>query len=285
MEPRTSPGLRAALVGVTVLALLAIVALASRGHLGGGGGGAGPSQGLVNYAFSIFLVAYFLAAPFAFYALLIQQKRERDLCKSRGRGGRWVINIAVFLAFLLLALGIDRLRHAHGRPPKPALAGGSPTSKLKKQKQVADRTPRFQWTVVFVAAALGAGGAAAFVLVRRRRRGDEAPPGVAAELSQALDDAIDDVRAETDPRRAVIKAYARMETVLAAHGLPREPAEAPYEFLGRTLEQLRASGASVHRLTDLFERAKFSLHEIDGGMREEAIAALTAVRDELREET
>ena len=281
MEPRTSPGLRAALVGVTVLALLAIVALASRGHLGGGGGGAGPSQGLVNYAFSIFLVAYFLAAPFAFYALLIQQKRERDLRKSRGRGGRWVINIAVFLAFLLLALGIDRLRHAHGRPPKPALAGGNPTSKLQKQKRAADRSPRFQWTVVFVAAALGAGGAAAFVLVRRRRR-DEAPPGVAAELSQALDDAIDDVRAETDPRRAVIKAYARMETVLAAHGLPREPAEAPYEFLGRTLEQLRASGASVHRLTDLFERAKFSLHAIDETMRSDALEALAAVRDELR---
>jgi hypothetical protein len=37
----------------------------------------------------------------------------------------------------------------------------------------------------------------------------------------------------------------------------------------------------VHRLTDLFERAKFSRHTIDQAMREEAVAALRAVRSDL----
>jgi hypothetical protein len=35
----------------------------------------------------------------------------------------------------------------------------------------------------------------------------------------------------------------------------------------------------------LFERAKFSPHAIDAQMKEEAIAALESLRDELREST
>jgi hypothetical protein len=39
----------------------------------------------------------------------------------------------------------------------------------------------------------------------------------------------------------------------------------------------------VHRLTGLFERAKFSRHAIDQADRDEAIAALRAVRREVAE--
>jgi hypothetical protein len=38
----------------------------------------------------------------------------------------------------------------------------------------------------------------------------------------------------------------------------------------------------VRDLTDLFERAKFSTHEIDEPMKERAIAALISVRDDLQ---
>jgi hypothetical protein len=38
----------------------------------------------------------------------------------------------------------------------------------------------------------------------------------------------------------------------------------------------------VHRLTDLFEWARFSHHEPEPWMRDEAVEALIAVRDELR---
>jgi hypothetical protein len=38
----------------------------------------------------------------------------------------------------------------------------------------------------------------------------------------------------------------------------------------------------VERLTELFERAKFSPHAIDAAMKEEAIDALESLRDELR---
>src|SRR5207248_4831549 len=136
--------------------------------------------------------------------------------------------------------------------------------------------------VVFslAAAALAAG---AFFYVRARRRRGPNAARTAVALSNALDESLDDLRREGDARRAVIAAYARMERALAACGLPRRAAEAPLEYLGRVLRDLlRASAVSVARLTDLFEHAKFSQHEVGREMKEEAIAALVAVRDELR---
>ena len=65
-------------------------------------------------------------------------------------------------------------------------------------------------------------------------------------------------------------------------GLPRRPSEAPFEYLERALRELDTSAEGVRRLTDLFEWAKFSHHEPRPEMRDEAIDALVAVRDELR---
>ncbi len=87
-----------------------------------------------------------------------------------------------------------------------------------------------------------------------------------------LDDTLEDLEREPDPRRAMIGAWARMERGLAAAGLPRHPAEAPFEYAGRVLEAALAPTCedtpaefpgplrphSVHRLTGLFERAQVS---------------------------
>ena len=76
-------------------------------------------------------------------------------------------------------------------------------------------------------------------------------------------------------------AYARMEQALGRAGLPRNAAEAPFEYVERALQSLDTSAESARRLTALFERAKFSHHEPEPEMRDEAIDALLAVRDEL----
>ena len=76
-------------------------------------------------------------------------------------------------------------------------------------------------------------------------------------------------------------AYARMEQALGRAGLPRHPAEAPFEYVERALLSLDTSTDSARMLTALFERAKFSHHEPGPEMRDEAIDALLAVRDEL----
>ena len=62
--------------------------------------------------------------------------------------------------------------------------------------------------------------------------------------------------------------------------MPRA-AEAPYEYLERVLTDLHIRPAAVADLTELFERAKFSVHRIDAGMKTRAIDALVAVREDL----
>ena len=79
----------------------------------------------------------------------------------------------------------------------------------------------------------------------------------------------------------MIRAYARMERALGSYGLARRPSETPLEYLARALTSLRVGRRSVERLSALFERAKFSQHEIDPSMKGDALAALGALRDEL----
>jgi hypothetical protein len=281
--PALTPAARVALVGVGVAALLAVVGLASRGNLAGGGAGHGPPASLLDYGFSIFLVAYVLAIPFALWAFAIRQRNKR-LGKG-GKGLGLLSNIVVFVALVAVALAIGAIRQARGDQQRLRLPEPPPAAQGGRHRPAAEAPPpQFQWSVAVVTAALGSVALAAFLVARQRRGPLRRGAGLSEQLAFALDDAIDDVQAEPDPRRAVIKAYARTEQILAAHGLPRAPSEAPFEYLARTLETLAASAASVERLTGLFERAKFSLHEIGPELRDEAIGALTAVRDELRQQ-
>jgi hypothetical protein len=100
-------------------------------------------------------------------------------------------------------------------------------------------------------------------------------------LDRAVAAGVSALASESDPRQAVIKAYAGMERALAEDGLPRRPSETPLEYLRRALERLSASTAATTRLTSLFEQAKFSSHMIDEPMRRDALAALGDLRAEL----
>jgi hypothetical protein len=145
------------------------------------------------------------------------------------------------------------------------------------------QTPVFHWTVALgTIALLIAAFAVLIVRERRRRKGNAREWALAVELAGVLDDTLDDLRAEPDPRRAIIAAYARMERALAAHGLPRRTSEAPLEYLARVLTDLQASEQAIRGLTDLFALAKFSDHPIGPTMKERAIQALESLRDDLR---
>ena len=112
----------------------------------------------------------------------------------------------------------------------------------------------FQWVPVLVILGLAAIAAAAFTVADRMRRqplplDDAAAAEDAAEL---LDDSFDDLRAEPDPRRAVIAAYARLERALGSVGLPRRRAETAEEFVTRIMDRLEVARAPVKRLTEHF---------------------------------
>ena len=81
----------------------------------------------------------------------------------------------------------------------------------------------------------------------------------------------------------MIAAYARMEGVLTRNGLRRRTSETSVEYLERILLGLTARGDAVTRLTALFVEAKFSRHEIDATMKQDAISALREIRDDLQD--
>ncbi|MBN1461219.1 MAG: DUF4129 domain-containing protein [Armatimonadetes bacterium] len=140
------------------------------------------------------------------------------------------------------------------------------------------------WLLIGVAIAVA--GGAALLLARRRHvdvpeRALRRPSGREG-MRVAVEESLEEIAREADPRRAVIRAYVRMERMLAGHGLGRFPYEAPMEYLERALPAIHLSRASAERLTSLFVRARFSHHVVDLGLKEEAIVALTLVRDELQ---
>ena len=97
----------------------------------------------------------------------------------------------------------------------------------------------------------------------------------------AVAESIDEIGRDSNARRAVVRAYARMERALDDAGLPRRPHEAPFEFVERALQRLHVSAAAAGRLAGLFELAHFSRHDIDDAMKRDAVRALRLVQQEL----
>jgi hypothetical protein len=278
--PRTAG--RIAAVAVGFLLLLAVVAVASgargRGSIEAAPRGVPPA--LFDYLFTLGVVL----AGVAVAAMLLLRPRFTPPERDPTGFFRLVLAMAFFAAFgyVALRLGLDAERRAVLEELLERREGqGEPTG-------VADREGgqqvRFRWEVVVLGAVAVA--AIAVVAARRqlaRRRPSGSRRAAAERLAELLEVTVEDLRRERDARRAVIAAYARMEQALALHGTPRRPSEAPLEYLGRALRELDVPAEAALDLTALFERAKFSLHPIDAGMKDEAISALVTVRDELRE--
>jgi hypothetical protein len=272
----TNRGRRVVLPALAAVVLLGLVAVgALRGPLGSGRGRPHYPADLVDSLLLLLFLAMLAAGVLAVMSLWPDRHL---LVQRRRRGGSLslILPLAAVLALWLLrdVLGLS------GRSDDP------PASTLAPPSTIEVPTPRPEPGVVplvvagIALAAMVGLAVAQLVADRRRRR----PPRTPAErLVEVLDDTLDDLERDPDPRRAVIAAWARMERGLAAAGLPRHPAEAPFEYAGRVLEAALARPASVQRLTGLFERAKFSVHPVGQADRQEAIAALRTVRRELAE--
>ena len=280
---------RLALVAAAMLALLAVVALASRGGSAGTGDatGRGPSTAFWDYVYTGTIVLMGLGVALFVYTAVWGRAELADV--RRRRGSQTIAGLVFFGLFLALAIGLRALRDDAGaRSPTATRTTATEVRPATTDGRRA-REPEFRWAPVVVLAVAGSATAAFFALRRRLARAgkqDGEDETLAADLAAVLDDTIDDLLAEPDPRRAVIAAYARMERSLARHGVPRDEAEAPIEYLDRASRTLHESHPAARRLlfelTHLFERAKFSADAVDPTMKEDAIETLTALRAELR---
>src|SRR5438105_7689988 len=117
MEPQSANprGTRIVLVGFGLFALLMIVAFASRAGFGNGGSSGAPSQGYLDYAFSIFFVLWVIAIPVAAYFWYL---RKQEVIASGAFKRRPFLQAAsIVLLFGLIAYVLRRLHDLHGLNP------------------------------------------------------------------------------------------------------------------------------------------------------------------------
>jgi Domain of unknown function (DUF4129) len=273
---------------LVVIGLLALVAVASRGDTPSGSADTRrPSHLLIDTLVTLYLVLMVFGVLVFVWLFLLRKDspHERARLKRDGRIRSFVL-LAVFFGVLALFLRFadDRRGQAGERPatPPPAAQGSGDGDASQSYE------PEFALAPVLIVGGVVVVSVAALVLAAQRRKralGSLRDPGLVEALDDVLAESLDDLRAEQDPRKAVVAAYARLERTLAAFGLPRRPAEGPGEYLARILAGLSVSHRSIGRLTALFERAKFSQHDVDVGMKEEAIDALETTRQELHDAT
>ena len=271
-------------LGAAVTGLLLLVAVASHGRPLSGSGHAGPTASFFDYVYTTIVIAALVATLLTLYSFTgLRLRRWQD------PGRRWhLLSTAIMLALTVLAVYLlqrghflQKLHNLENRAPK----GGKQPAGIGSPAGKNVRGAHLRWDEIALIALL-IGGMVVVALMHRSRRLMRPLPVLRSKrdaLARALDESLDDLRSDPDLRRAIIAAYARMERAFEAAALPRRPAEAPFEYVERVLESLEVTASSVRRLTSLFEWAKFSQHEPEPAMRDEAIDALVAVRDELRQ--
>ena len=269
-------------LGAAVAVLLAVAGVASHGRPLSGGRGPGPTASFFDYVATTLVLFAIVMLGIVVYSVLGQR-----FAGGPPRRGRWhlvsmlfALAGAVAIASILTHTGFMKRfqKAAQQHIVKPQ--SSATTTPLAKPRNA--RNPNLRWDEIGVFIVLIAGTAVVLYAGRRTKR--QPRPwriGRNQEVSLAIDESIDDLRNDPNLRRAIVAAYARMEHALGRAGFPRHPAEAPFEYVERALVSLDTSAASIHRLTALFESAKFSQHEPEPEMRDEAIDALIAVRDEL----
>ena len=164
-----------------------------------------------------------------------------------------------------------------------ALGAGFGSAIALPQERAVDAPFFITWTFAVVAL-VGGSGALAFALwltssdrLAKWWEGDAddpAPP----PFVEAVDESVEDLRAEPDARRAIIRCYARFERAAAASGLERRPWHTPMEFMREALSRLPAPRGAVRALTGLFELARFSDRPLGPEERDRALDALDDIK-------
>ena len=280
---RGGSGGRTLAVAAAVIVLVAVVAVASGGSTPSGAVGAHrPSEGFLDAIVSLFVVGMAIATVLVVVMVSFFGRYQSD-GSARKRKSPVQSVVTFIVAMALLTIVVRSLAGSVGprlRPPAPQGAAGGGGS----ERGASGYEPDFVVWPVLAVAALAAVAVVAWWLAARGRRRAREPLGTtpAEALADVLAETLDDLRAERDPRRAVIAAYARMERALAASGLPRDPAEAPEEYLRRILSDVAVTGPrAATRLTSLFAWARFSGHDVRPEMKDEAIETLEQVQREL----
>lgn len=260
------------------LVLLGIVALASTSRLEGGSARLSGRIGVFVLVLAVSVAVVIAAGGLAFVA-------PASLGDMRRRTKLVVATVALLLLTALIA---SLLAPARGlNDPLPCAQPCPGEGRVFGNRARSSSGTGDGWSAATVvagsallAAVLVVGGAV-LLGARRRSRVVREPTVMEDPVTQALEESLDDLRREHDVRRAIVACYARMERALERSGSPRKPHEAPLEYLAHILERFTGTGRAARTLTELFERAKFSVEPMGERDKDAAIAALEALRSEV----
>lgn len=107
-----------------------------------------------------------------------------------------------------------------------------------------------------------------------------------AEQEQAVIKALDAGLTElsdrdTDPRRAVIACWVRLEAAAAEAGTPRDPGDSPTDLVARLLSAHRVSRPVLDRFARVYREARYATLPVGDDDRQIARDALAQMRREL----
>ena len=276
-------GRKTALLTAGLVLGLALVGLAAGERWRAGGGHAEGSVPVFLIDAMLVVGAILGAVTMVLFALVYGGAYGSVALERRRRSStmRVLTSVTIVIVAIFATVAIRKaLRERWGNDGSSKIAEVQAQQRKGAEDGASDERT-LDWRFVGGAFAIALFGSAYAARLILRGGGGPPPEDPAEAVAQILEETLDDLYNERDPRRAVIAAYARMERALAAYGLARRQSEAPLEYLERALEELHASASSASRLTRLFEWARFSHHPVEPGMKEEAIEALEAVRAEL----
>ena len=88
---------------------------------------------------------------------------------------------------------------------------------------------------------------------------------------------IDRLRTERDTRKTVINCYKQMCDWMGNNGVKKDSYQTPREFAMASKGRLQMSPESLYSLTQIFEKARYSTHEISSDDKEKAIKCLSEI--------
>jgi hypothetical protein len=196
-----------------------------------------------------------------------------------------VLTIMVALGFAVgLTLAVRQVQFAppsHARPGVSSTAAAVPTLTPSTRTTERHATPGEAVVGLAIGATVLVFAAGGYLAVRSRRRPD-AEATLEPAQHRVTGDALRDSRMAfaipADTRAAILACYRAMERGLVDAGTSRRVADTPEELLDRAVRSGLLLPASAQRLAALFREARFSTHPMTAAHRDDALAALGAVR-------
>jgi Domain of unknown function (DUF4129) len=293
VSPRELGALALAALALALLAIAGLASSASPWHANGAAAGAPTTalNGLATAGGVVLVVALLLLWVETPTVRRSKRKRRTIAGDEFDELGTSLWTAAKTVAVLLLGLAIFCIATvpllSRASAPLQSGAGAYPSAPARSARNVPGRPAHhvnLGWLLVPLAVTFAILTPAAVVIRRRRRERDKAMHAEeASAFGRAVRASITALESERDPRTAILRAYARMEQAFRNVEIARARDETASEFLARTMRRLPVSAGAAAALTERFEEVRFSTHLITEADREQALASLHRVEQELAE--